>query len=154
MKSFLSKITLLSILLLTSFSSAWASIFNTNTSGWGIFWGWAATSNPYCNSWDCWLQQGIDTVRWNLDGVVTDPDIGLADYIQSIIVYLLWFLSIIAIIYIIYAGFVLLTSGWDEEKTKTTKNTILYVIIGLVIIWLAGPITTFVFRVLNDAQTI
>jgi len=88
-------------------------------------------------------------VRWNVDGIVTDRS--LSDYIQDIIVFLLGFLSIIAIIYIIYAGFTLLSSAWDEDKMKNTKNTILYVIIGLVIIWLAGPITTFVFRVLDAA---
>ena len=88
-------------------------------------------------------------MRWNVDGIVTDRS--LSEYIQDIVAFLLGFLSIIAVIYIIYAGFTLLSSAWDEDKMKNTKNTILYVIIGLVIIWLAGPITTFVFRVLDAA---
>jgi len=149
MKSFLQKVALISILLVSSFGSVSATIFSTNNSAGSIFWGGSATSNPYCNSWDCWLQAWIEAVRWNVDGIVTDRS--LSDYIQDIIVFLLGFLSIIAIIYIIYAGFTLLSSAWDEDKMKNTKNTILYVIIGLVIIWLAGPITTFVFRVLDAA---
>ena len=37
----------------------------------------------------------------------------------------------------------------DEEKTKKTKNIILYVCIGIVIMWLAYSIVAFVMKTLD-----
>jgi hypothetical protein len=39
------------------------------------------------------------------------------------------FLSIICVILIIYAGWLVLISGGDEEKLKKAKSTVLYIII-------------------------
>lgn len=50
------------------------------------------------------------------------------------------FISIIAVIYIIYAGFQLMIGAGDEEKMKKTRQIILYVILGIMIMWLAYPI--------------
>ena len=136
MKSFLLKLLILSTLL--SLSWVHATLFGDSD-----------IKNPYCVEQDCSRDDWIEEVRNNLDGIIIDRP--LSEYIQDVVQFLLGFLSIIAVIYIIYAGFVLLTSGWDDEKLKTTKNTIIYVIIGLAVIWLAGPITTFVFRVLGSA---
>jgi type IV secretory pathway VirB2 component (pilin) len=101
----------------------------------------------YCQWDECGIQIGIDAVEWGLDGLETDRS--ASEYIQSIIVYLLSFISLIAVIYIIYAGFQILIGRGEEEKLKTQKQTIIYVIIGIVVIWLAWPITNFIFDVLN-----
>ena len=50
------------------------------------------------------------------------------------------FISIIAVIYIIYAGFQLMIGAGDEEKMKKTRQIILYVVLGILIMWLAYPI--------------
>jgi type IV secretory pathway VirB2 component (pilin) len=50
------------------------------------------------------------------------------------------FISIVAVIYIIYAGFQLMIGAGDEEKMKKTRQIILYVILGIMIMWLAYPI--------------
>ncbi len=148
MKSFFLKLCILLSLGLGFVFQADAGIFDQAPGGGSIF-GDNGTVSPYCDNNDCGLQQGIDTIRWSVDGLVVDRS--LSEYVQDVVVYLLGFLSIIAVIYIIYAGFTLLTSGWDEEKLTSTKKTVLYVVIGLAIIWLAGPITNFVFGVLNAA---
>ena len=59
-------------------------------------------------------------------------------------------ISIIAVILIIYAWFNMLTAAWDEDKAKKSKTIIVFAIIGLLIIYLAGPITNFVIDVLSN----
>jgi cytochrome bd-type quinol oxidase subunit 2 len=54
--------------------------------------------------------------------------------------------GIIAVVMIIYAGFKYISSGGKEESVKTAKNTILYAIIGLVIVALAQLIVKFVLE--------
>lgn len=146
MKSFFIRIFILLSMLGFSFASADSNIFNTNTSGTSIF-GDNWNTNPYCSSGDCGLGEWIDAVWAGVNGIVTDKS--FSQYIQDIVKFLLSFLSVIAVIYIIYAGFTLMIGWGDEEKATNTKKIITYVIIGLVIIWLAGPITTFIFRVLG-----
>jgi hypothetical protein len=54
-----------------------------------------------------------------------------------------WFLTIvvaIAVIMFVYAGFLYLTSGGDDEKIKSAKNYLLYGIIGIAVALLAGAL--------------
>jgi heme O synthase-like polyprenyltransferase len=53
-------------------------------------------------------------------------------------------LGSIAVVMIIVAGFTMSTSGGDAEAVKKAKNTILYSVIGLIIVLLATVITQFV----------
>ena len=54
----------------------------------------------------------------------------VSEYIQDIVSYALTFITIIAVVYIIYAGFRLMVStGDDAEKVKKTKDIILYIIV-------------------------
>ena len=52
--------------------------------------------------------------------------------------------GIIAVIVIIIAGLQYVMSGGDSAKIGAAKNTIIYVLIGLVVIALAGSIVSFV----------
>lgn len=58
--------------------------------------------------------------------------------------------GIIAVIMIIVAGVKFITSGGDSNKTASARSTVLYAIIGLVIVALAQVIVRFV---LNKAAT-
>ena len=57
-----------------------------------------------------------------------------SQFAQDIVVYLLSFVTIIAVIYIIYAGFQVLIGAGDEEKLKKAKNIILYILVGFIIL--------------------
>jgi type IV secretory pathway VirB2 component (pilin) len=57
--------------------------------------------------------------------------------------------TLIAVIYVIYAGFQIMTGGGDEEKMKKSRNTIFYVFIGIVIMWLAYALVTLVMTALK-----
>ena len=120
---------------------------NTNVFSSGLF-GDQETQVPYCSDGGCGLNEGINEVSWWVTGLVTDRS--LSDYIQDIVVFLLGFLAVISVIYIIYAGFILLISWWDEEKLKSSRRIIFYVILWIILIWLAYSIMTWVVSVLNE----
>ncbi|MEK7561344.1 MAG: pilin [Patescibacteria group bacterium] len=54
--------------------------------------------------------------------------------------------GVVAVIMIIFGGFKYITSGGKEESVKGAKNTILYGLIGLVIVALAQIIVKFVLN--------
>lgn len=59
------------------------------------------------------------------------------------------FIAIVTVLLMLYAGFLVLTSGGDEEKVKKAKDMIKYIIIGMVL--LAGTYVIFRFFVTQDA---
>jgi hypothetical protein len=71
--------------------------------------------------------------------------------IMAVVNVLLGFLGIIAIIVILYGGFVWLTSGGNEEKVGQAKKIITAGIIGLVIIFVSYAIAAFVIESLIEA---
>lgn len=52
--------------------------------------------------------------------------------------------GIVAVIVIILAGWSYISSGGDAAKTKTAKDTIIYALVGIVVIWLAHSVLTYV----------
>lgn len=73
-----------------------------------------------------------------------------ADRATSLIADVLNFISIVAgvvaVIMIIYGGFRFVTSGGNPESTKSARNTILFALIGLVIVAFAQLIVKFVLQ--------
>jgi hypothetical protein len=72
-------------------------------------------------------------------GVTTDPKV----ITLNVINYLLFFLGILAVGAIVYGGILFITSGGDSEKTTRARNTLLYAIIGVIIIVLAFAIVNW-----------
>jgi len=71
--------------------------------------------------------------------------------IMGIINVALGFLGVVAIVIILYGGFIWLTSAGNEEKVGQAKKIITAGIIGLVIIFIAYAIATFVINELVTA---
>lgn len=105
----------------------------------------------YCQNDDCGWEEWVTQVWDNLEGVVKNQT--ASQYIQEIIIFLIWFLSLIAVIYIIYAWFNIMIWSGDEEKMKKSKSTIIYVILGLLIIYFAYTLVAFVFNVFDSNDT-
>ena len=85
-------------------------------------------------------QLGADEVQ------IEDLQEGTGDPKQIIINVLQWvlsFLALIAVIYIVIAGIRLIVSQGEEEQRKKAKDTILYVVIGLIVVLLAKVIVNF-----------
>lgn len=74
----------------------------------------------------------------------TDGTSKVNDLIAKIINILSVIVGIIAVIMIIIGGFRYITSGGSSEKITSAKNTILYAIIGLIIVALAQVIVRFI----------
>lgn len=76
-----------------------------------------------------------------------DTDVG-TEKIQDIVTLIVNIFSVIvgivAVIMIIYGGFKYITSGGDSGNITSAKNTIIYAIIGLVIVALAQFLVQFV----------
>jgi hypothetical protein len=68
----------------------------------------------------------------------------LLSLIFNIIRYLLGFLGVVAVIILIYGGFLWMTAKGDEERVRKAKKTIINGLIGLIIILLSYAIVSFV----------
>ena len=66
------------------------------------------------------------------------------DLIATVINIFSVIVGIIAVIMIVYGGFRYITSGGDTQKVTSARNTILYAIVGLIIVALAQFIVRFV----------
>jgi Type IV secretion system pilin len=67
-----------------------------------------------------------------------------------------WFSIIvgaISILMIIYGGFRYITSGGDSGRVGTAKNTLIYAIVGLIIVALAQVIVNFVLTQASNSTT-
>lgn len=84
------------------------------------------------------------------------PDIGTGQQdIRGTVIYIikkvLEFMFLVALVLIVIAGIRLVISQGDEGEKDKAKKTIIYVIIGLIIIVLARAIVQFIGTVLNIA---
>ncbi len=71
------------------------------------------------------------------------------DAISNIIKQLLTLVSIIAVLYVLWAGFQIMTAGGDEEKVKSGRKTIVYVVVGIVVMWLSFWLVSLVITSLT-----
>lgn len=69
---------------------------------------------------------------------------GVNDTVNLIINIFSWVVGVVSVIMIIYGGFRYITSGGDAGSVTSAKNTILYAIVGLIIVALAQIIVKFV----------
>jgi type IV secretory pathway VirB2 component (pilin) len=84
----------------------------------------------------CSLTGSVDAAG-KFIGKDTFTNKSIKDFAQDIVKYFLGFVTLVAVIYIIYAGFQLMTGGGDEEKVKKARQIIIYVIAGIVLMWVA-----------------
>ena len=104
---------------------------------------------PYCvQSGDCTIDKGTEVVKNNVNSIQTNRS--FSAYVQDIIVYLLGFLALVAVIYIIYAGFLVLTAGADTKKVDEAKTLIKNALTGLILIFLAYSIVSWFIGVINS----
>lgn len=68
----------------------------------------------------------------------------LLDFVADMIRVVLGILGILLLVLIIYGGFLYATAGGDETKVAGARNTIVYAIIGIVIIAAAWVLSDFV----------
>ncbi len=100
--------------------------------------------------------QFIDLVHAQIFAPVTQvrSTIELSDIILRVINWTFTIGGGLAVIYIIYGGFIYLTAGSDENKTGEARNSITSAIIGLVIIALSFTIVNWLAVALDFARPV
>ena len=82
---------------------------------------------------------------------------GTATTVQSIVTKVInifsWVVGVVSVLMIIFGGFKYITSGGDAGGVTGAKNTILYAIVGLVIVALAQVIVKFVIGSVGNVTT-
>ena len=72
----------------------------------------------------------------------------MEDLVKKGLNILTWVAGILAIIMIIYAGYLLVRSANDTNKITTAKNIILYSVVGLIVVVAASAIVSFVIKMI------
>jgi hypothetical protein len=114
----------------------------------------ATTDNPISNNVACGVN--LNTSGATSGSNCTDTSAGNTK-IQSIVTTVINIFSIIvgiiSVIMIIFGGFKYITSGGDSGNVSGAKNTILYAVIGLVVVALAQFIVQFVLNRVTTTST-
>jgi len=76
---------------------------------------------------------GINT-GWN-----ADPK----SVVERVITYALFFIGAIALVFVIYGGVLYITSGGDSEKTTKARNTLMYAVLGIIVVVISYAIVTW-----------
>ena len=82
---------------------------------------------------------------------VTDAEsaTGINDLVKTVINIFTWVVGVVSVIMIIVAGFRYVVSGGDSGGVSGAKNTIIYAIVGLVVVIMAQVIVRFVLKNIN-----
>ena len=73
----------------------------------------------------------------------------LIDVIKNAINWILWMLSLIALVLCLWWWFQIVTAAWDEWKQKKWLSVLKHAAIWLVIIWLSWFVVTIIFWLLR-----
>ncbi len=101
---------------------------------------------------------GLSNAAKNADlpgsqAVMNDPQLAVQTAIGRLIGSALTFVGVIFLILVIYGGVMWMTSGGNEEKAGKAKKLIGAAVIGMVIIFGAYVITSFVFDTVRTATS-
>lgn len=84
--------------------------------------------------------------------VGTEDDKNLEGDLTNIVNVIIGLLGIVAVITIIFGGVNYMTANGDSSKIKKAKDTILYGVIGLVVVILSAAIVNFVIAKTGTTQ--
>ena len=86
------------------------------------------------------FKSGLDAAR--TDEMSTKP---IGTTIGEVVNIFLYFVGAVAVIVVIWGGFQYITSSGDSQKATTAKNTIMYAVIGIVVVVMSYAIVNWVF---------
>jgi len=97
------------------------------------------------------IQEGACTTTGNTDSscVNGDPQGSFTSVIKRIVDIFSIVVGAVSVVMIIIGGFRYIISGGDSGNVSSAKNTILYAIVGLVIVALAQIIVNFVINIVT-----
>lgn len=111
--------------------------------------------------WDAWIDDPLrnwtTNISQNIHGIINDEEITSSNQAQErtldvmkwIINYFLWALTLIALVYILYHGFLMVTAAWDDWKYKKWFQWLRIGIIAIATIWVSWFIISLIFAVIQ-----
>ncbi|HSX00160.1 MAG TPA: pilin [Patescibacteria group bacterium] len=113
----------------------------------------SAQDNANVNIGNC-LSQGSGLTTGTGGTCTAAPDTGtqkIQDIVTLVVNIFSIVVGIVAVIMIVFGGFKYITSGGDSGNITSAKNTIVYAVIGLVVVALAQFIVKFVLNKVSTA---
>lgn len=96
-----------------------------------------------------WAQSPAGLIKSGIDGSA-GPYKGQTTDLQSIVGALIYvalsLVGVLLLVYMLYAGFLWMTAGGDKKQIDTAKDIIQNAVVGLIIIFSAYAIATFVLE--------
>jgi hypothetical protein len=89
--------------------------------------------------------------QWQIDQGLCTP--GLRDMAKKIMNWFLLFLGLIATGFLIYGGFLYVTSAGNDDNVKKAKNIIIYAAVGILVIILAAVVVNALLDLVLDSGT-
>lgn len=77
-------------------------------------------------------------------------DGGFVQTLDNMLGFLIGLLYFVAVLFALWWGFQILTAGGDEEKVKKGKTTLIQAVIGLIVIFLASQIISWVINIFSS----
>ena len=74
-------------------------------------------------------------------------------YSCIILNYILGFLGLVAIAFAMYGGFQILTAGWDDEKVKKGKTTLINALLGIFVILISYTLVNWLIDWVSTVWT-
>lgn len=105
--------------------------------------------------WDSirsWVSEVARDVNWIIDYEILDSDDAQYEtltYVRRIFNYFLMFLASVALVYLLYHGFLMVTAAWNEERYKKGLKWISFAVIAIVWVWVSWMIISLVFWVVT-----
>lgn len=91
----------------------------------------------------------ISSSNYSSSGCNTSSGPNIDSILRHIVNVLSAIIGLVAVVMIIFGGFRYITSGGSDTSVTSAKNTILYAIVGLVIVALSQALVRFVIKVLG-----
>ncbi|MFZ4461907.1 MAG: pilin [Patescibacteria group bacterium] len=91
------------------------------------------------------INAGVEKVDERLKGRSDNLETG----IQSMISFVTNLLYLIAVGFVLYGGFLMLTAGGDDEKVKSGKKILMQAALGLLVIFIASSLVSFILRLIQ-----
>jgi hypothetical protein len=95
-----------------------------------------------CGGINACLDQGSTDV--DPEGGDEDANTAILNLVQTAVNVFSWIVGVAAVLAIIYGGFKYITSGGDQNSISAAKTTILYAIVGLIVVVFAQIIVRFI----------
>jgi hypothetical protein len=90
----------------------------------------------FATPWDGFLSSGVSSNFTTLDGTVAKIA-GLIDTLMN-------FAGLVAVVMLVYGGYMMITSGGDPEKVEKGQSSISGAVIGLIVVFVAKLVIVYV----------